>query len=147
MAAMSPEAVSEPLAALTGADALAGDARLRVYSSMATWCGSCVREVPEMKVFRETFSPEEVAILGVPIDPTDTAAALNGWKDKNGAVFSLLADLPVEERKGFQERVSGLLGADGVPATIVTDREGRVLAAQWGLPTVSTMRTLLSGLK
>ncbi len=125
-------------------DEHAGDgAALRVLTTLATWCEACRDELPEVAILRDSFPPEQVELYGVPVDPDDSSAALAAWGRQHRAPYRLLAELPLEERARVQAFVEATLQRDAIPATIVTDREGRLLSAGWGVPTRSKLRALL----
>ena len=83
-------------------------------------------------------------MYGVPIDPEDTEEALKAWMDAQKAPYELLSGISDAKRTAVKDLVLSELKQEAVPATILTGPDGRVLAAQWGPPTVSRIRELLS---
>ena len=126
------------------ANAAAEAPLLRLYTTMATWCVSCLKEMPVLKALRSGFTPQELGMFGVPVDPGDTPEKLRTWLDANKPAYDLLIGLAPERAAGVQAMVTGALKAEGVPATLVTDAEGNVLILQWGPPTASQLHELLS---
>lgn len=118
--------------------------RLRVYTTMATWCASCKRELPRVRHLRESFSPEDVAFFGVPIDDDDDPAKLASYRAEWEPGYELLAELPREDAGRVASIVRRVLQTDGLPCTIVTDDAGTILHVQMGAPTVSELRRLLA---
>ena len=117
--------------------------RLVLYTTMATWCVTCVEEMPEFRHLRAAFSQDELAMYGLPIDPEDDEATLQGWFEDKQPPYELLIGLPEPEVARANEIVMSELRFDGVPAAIVTDASGRVVLARWGVPSVSDLRKLL----
>ena len=117
--------------------------RLRMYTTMATWCESCRKEIPHLQRLRSEFGESVLGMYGVPIDPEDTDAGLKAWMAEQRPPYELLSGLSEAKRNAVKEMVLTELKQDGVPATILTGPDGRVLAAQWGPPTVSRIRELL----
>lgn len=115
---------------------------LVVYTTMATWCASCERELPQLTFLRQRFGREEVALLGVPVDDEDTAVELAAYAREHNPAYRLLAELPPEGREAVQKVVRGELGEDRLPASVVTDAHGRVLLVRDGVPSLSQLRRL-----
>ncbi len=122
-------------------------AALHVYSTMATWCEPCRAEVPHLERLRAAFSTEEVAMYAVPVDAADGPEKLTAWMRELAPPYRMLDQLTPAERAEVERVVSAELRSEGIPATLVTDREHRVLHVQWGPPTVSTLRALLAEIR
>lgn len=116
--------------------------KLRVHVTMATWCAACKRHLPQLAALRAALPTDEVALLGVPTDSRDGPKKLDAYRAEHRPAYDLLTDLDRHDR----QRVRNLLkarGADALPATIITDAQGKVLLATVGVPTVSEIRRLL----
>lgn len=122
----------------------AGAAPLRVYTTMATWCTACKEELPQFRRLRAAFKPQELAIAGVPIDQAETARQIEAWGAAHKPAYGLLTGLSVAQVASVKNVVLERLNFDAVPAAIVTDRDGNVLLARWGPPTLSQLRELLA---
>jgi len=118
-------------------------AQLVMYSTMATWCANCRAELPLLAHLRESFTAGELALYGVPTDPEDTSEKLTAWAEQHEPAYELLTDLTEEQRNALLEVILADLRVEALPSTLVTDRQGRVLAIQLGAPTVSELRRLL----
>jgi peroxiredoxin len=119
------------------------DARLRMYTTMATWCGSCKAEVPEQRELRGEFTNLQLAMFGVPVDAKDTTAKLQAYVEQHDPAYELLLDVSTETIDLVVELGRESLGNAGLPMTIVVDDEGRVQLVRLGTPTVSELRRLL----
>ena len=120
--------------------------RLRLYSTMATWCVACRGELAQLRRLRETFNAADLAMAGVPIDTNESRAQVDTWGAANRPPYDLLAGLTRAQVLGVKSVVQKELNSDAVPATLITDAAGTLLHAQWGPPTLSRIRVLLAGL-
>lgn len=138
--ARPPDREPVPEVALPGA----ADARLRLVTTFATWCEPCVAELPELRRLREVFDGSELELLGVPVDPDDRGAPIERWVRRHAPPYRMLAELPRERVEALEALLRERLGGDGIPASLLLDREGRVVHARFGAPTVSELRRLLA---
>ncbi len=132
------------LAGAPGLDSPKDEAQLRVYTSMATWCESCRGELPQIARMRATFNPSEIALFAVPVDQNDDHAMLEEYVAHHQPAYKMVFDVSDSELHSFNGIVQETLHAEGLPASIVTDRQGRVLHVGWGVPSISRIRLLLS---
>ncbi len=121
--------------------------RLRAYTTMATWCASCKRELPQTRRLAEAFGRDEVELYGVGIDLEDRPEALAAYVEKWEPGYELLAELSDEVRMHVKEYVETTLASEALPCTVVTDGEGRVVETMFGVPTVSGLRAVLAKLE
>ena len=117
------------------------DAPLRVLTTMATWCEVCLGELPHLAWLREKLG-SEVALVGVPMDETDTPAKLRAYVERHQPPYELLVDLDPEERRSVARWLVEALHQEALPSSVVTDAEGRVLETLTGVPTLSDLRRL-----
>lgn len=118
---------------------------LRVYTTTATWCANCRAELPQFEHLRQAFGEMELGLYGVPYDDGESTEVLAAYRDAEQPAYELLLELPFSERRATRELLTEALGADALPASVVTDDEGTVLLTTWGVPTVSELRLLLDG--
>ncbi len=119
-------------------------AKLVLYTTFATWCHACKVELPQLQYLRSAFAPSELAMFGVPYDEKEAPDKLNAWASVYQPPYELLTDLPAAQVVLVQQYVRQSLQLDGIPASIVTGSDGRVLLKKWGAPTVSELRELLA---
>jgi hypothetical protein len=117
--------------------------RVRLLVTMATWCPACVREIAQERLLAATFPPEDLAILGVPMDENEPPAVLAVFMKEKAPAYRLLA-VTSAEREAVRARVLAALRVDALPATVAIDPDDRVLATYRGVPTVSDLRRLLA---
>ena len=118
------------------------DQSLVVFTTMATWCASCRSKLPGMKQLRASLDESEVAMYGVPVDVNDTTEMLDDYVKQLDPAYSLLTDLPKRQRERVTQLVTSKLGIDTLPATIITNGDGKILKIMSGSPTLSELRKL-----
>jgi thiol-disulfide isomerase/thioredoxin len=137
-----PTETPRPIFALHGRAASA--APLTLYTTMATWCASCRGELPQWAHLQAHLPAGSLDIVAVPIDEDDTVALLDAYVAEHRPAYRMLPPLTRAERAGVNVTVLAELGRDGLPASVLTDRAGRILGAFWGAPTLSTVRGALA---
>lgn len=123
------------------------NAKLVLYTTFATWCAPCKAELPQLSHLRAVFSPEELAMFGLPYDEKEGAAKLTAWGQANKPPYEMIANLTPDGIASAKSVVKTKLGMDAVPAIIVTDGEGRIVRTRFGPPSVSELRELLRSQK
>ena len=118
--------------------------RLVLYTTMATWCATCLGELPHWARLTELFSPAELEIRAVPVDNGDTAEKLGRYVARYKPAYSMLSDLSAADVASVNTSVVAELGKAGLPANFLTDQAGRILDSGWAPPSVSLLRRLLS---
>jgi thiol-disulfide isomerase/thioredoxin len=99
--------------------------RPAIVNFLASWCGPCRKELPELERVSGT-----VAVVGVDVkDNRDKAVAL---LDETGATFPVAYD-PKEE-------VAGRYRLTGMPTTVFVDARGQVVGRVHGPVTGGTLR-------
>jgi thiol-disulfide isomerase/thioredoxin len=117
--------------------------KLVLYTTMATWCVACKTELPQFLHLRSVFKPEELGMYGLPYDYKEGSERLKAWSVANGPPYELLTNLTKDNIASVKTMVIKTLRFDGVPASIITDTNGRILRMRWGPPSVSELRELL----
>jgi thiol-disulfide isomerase/thioredoxin len=119
-------------------------AALRLYVGFATWCASCAAEVPRLLRLQSEFGHSQLRVVGVAVDPEDTESKLADWVAKHYIESSFLISDSAADRESYLAAVKQVLGRDGLPTSILTDGNGRILNVQWGVPSVSDLRRYLA---
>ena len=117
--------------------------RLSIYTTMATWCDACKRQLSQLAVLRTRFAEEDLTMYGVPIDVSDDADKLDEYCRTYRPAYQLLADLNASDRRAIADVLKDSISQESLPSTVVTDRTGRVLKSFVGVPTISELRGLL----
>lgn len=87
----------------------------------ASWCGPCRRENPNVVKMYNKYKDQGFEILGVSLDKRKDAWLKAIEKDK-------LTWPHVSDLRGWQNQVAQLYSVTSVPATVLLDREGRIVA-------------------
>ncbi len=117
--------------------------RLRLLMTMATWCVACSERKPQLELLRSRFDPAELALFGLPVDPSDTRAKLGAYMNQFTPPYELLYDLTSRQRREVEQLLSETGHEETIPSSIVIDGSGAVLRVFPGVPTVSEVRVLL----
>lgn len=99
----------------------------------ATWCGPCRREMPALDRVQSTLGGAEFEVISLSIDRAGIGAVRKFYAEVGVRNLGLYID---SSGKAARE-----LGAVGVPATLLIDREGRELGrlmgpAEWDEPEI-----------
>ena len=123
-----------------------GDQGLTIYTTMSTFCAMCMHSLPDVRALRNAFADNELTLVGIPVAPEDTDQRLREYVEAKQPAYAVQIGLPEEVTERVREAVESILQADGeaTPATFVTDSTGRILAARWGVPTLSELKRLLA---
>ena len=100
-------------------DALFKGAKVTVVNLWATWCGPCVRELPELQKLKEDYADKGVQVVGILLETS--ASAVGDAKSilgNAGADYTVL--LPSSE-------MGSLIDVQYIPTTYFVDSQGRVL--------------------
>ena len=92
-----------------------------VIDFWASWCGPCRRENPHMVELYNEVHDKGVEFLGVSLDK-DKAAWLKAI-EADGLTWNHVSDL-----KYWNSEAAKMYGINGIPATVVIDREGKIVA-------------------
>lgn len=118
----------------------ASNARLRIITTMATWCAVCRGELPHLSDLRAALPGTEVALLGFPIDPEDTEEGLDAYRQTHQPAYSLMAGVTQEEKAAVKQLLIKHLGDAVLPATVFVDAQGAIVRVRKGTPTLSEIR-------
>lgn len=135
----------KPVQQLKLATRFTGEAEMMVFTTMATWCPACQRELPQLRRLRSELDSLEVEMFGVPVDGNDSREMLESYLTEHNPAYRLLLDLPTEEVSDLETAIFEALHDQPLPSTVITDRLGRILRVEAGVPTVSDLRSLLEG--
>lgn len=91
----------------------------------ASWCSPCIVQVPHMKEINEKYKSKNFVFIGVSLD-----SKKQGWEkaiEKHGLNW-----LNVSNLKGWAEPVAVLYGVGAIPANVLIDPNGNVVANDLG---------------
>ncbi|MRT94545.1 TlpA disulfide reductase family protein [Ancylomarina sp. 16SWW S1-10-2] len=109
----TPEGTPLSLSSLKG--------KVVVIDFWASWCGPCRRANPHMVEMYNELSSKGVEFLGVSLD-NDEAKWLKAIED-DGLIWKHVSDL-----KGWDSAAAKLYGVNSIPATVLIDKDGIIVA-------------------
>jgi thiol-disulfide isomerase/thioredoxin len=115
-----------------------------MYVSMATWCPSCKKHLPELRQLRSLFDSSLLEMIGVPVSDGDDAEKLSQYVEAHQPPYELTGSWTPEQRFKFFKLAISKTKKELLPSTIITDAEGKVLEIMPGLPTVSDVIRLMA---
>ncbi len=92
----------------------------------ATWCGPCVKEIPDLIKLKEEFGEKNFEIIGVSIDRAITPVV---EFSKNVGINYLLLHDPESKL------IDAFGGSVGIPTTYLIDHEGKIISKYIGART------------
>ena len=104
-----------------------------VLNFWATWCGPCIREIPEFIKFQDNHP--EVTVIGVSLDENKTLAALSAFVRRRDINYEILYD-----DQGLAGRA---FGVSTLPTTYVLSPDGTIRQVRVGALTESTLNRMV----
>ncbi len=89
----------------------------------ATWCGPCLRELPNVKALYEKYHSKGLEIMGVSLDDAKTA---ENWKKM--VVAREMTWVHGSSLQGWECPVARLYNVTAIPRMYIIDREGKIIA-------------------
>ena len=97
-----------------------------IVNYWATWCGTCMKELPELITFYENNKEKDIAVVGINFETIDKNRLKQFVLDKN-IPFSVLSSEPVKTKP--------LGPVPALPTTYIIDPQGKVVAGTIGIVT------------
>lgn len=92
----------------------------------ATWCGPCVKEIPDLIALHQEYAGKGALVIGVSADRGDDAlATVSGFVSEKGMTYPVVID------NGDLEEALG--GLRGYPTTFYIDKNGVIVKKLVGL--------------
>lgn len=88
----------------------------------ATWCGPCIQELPNVKENYEKYHDQGFEVVGISLD--QDPARLQRFLTEREIPWVCL----FEEGAGWNHPMAKYYGVMGIPATMLLDREGKVVS-------------------
>lgn len=90
----------------------------------ATWCIPCRKEVPELQALHSELESRGLKVVGVSVDASGSEGAIQSFAQEFGMTYAILLDPG--------ETVSSIFRIQGVPASFLIDRDGKVVWRRLG---------------
>ena len=98
-----------------------GQNQLVLIDFWASWCGPCIRELPNVVKAYERFHDKGLEIVGVSLDK-DKASWLAAI-EQTGQKWPQMSDL-----KGWDCAGAQIYGSQSIPANVLIDSQGKIVA-------------------
>jgi peroxiredoxin len=105
-----------------------------VLDFWATWCGSCLEEIPVLEKLQAEASPSKVIFLGI---SDEEGPAVRKWREENHRSFQSLVD----GKKTVDD-----FGIQPIPALVVIDPNGTIVKYMVGFDSERRLRESLGSL-
>ena len=93
----------------------------------ATWCGPCVRELPNVLKAYETHHPNGFEIIGISLDQDEQK--LKSFIGDKKMIWQQFFD-----GKGWGNKLAAKYGVNSIPATYLLDGEGKIIGKDFRGP-------------
>ena len=102
-----------------------------VIDVWATWCGPCVRELPDMVEFQKEYADKKFTYIGLSADDPNDVEGVRKFVEEKGINYPILMVTP-----SMIEVLSEAFGKPirSIPTKIVLDRKGRIASVVVGSP-------------
>ncbi len=104
-----------------------------VLNVWATWCGPCLKEIPDLKEIHREFKDKGVVVLGVLLESESPEAA-------KPIVEQLTIDYPTWYGN---DEFAKQFGIQAFPTTIIIDKNGKIVSQNVGLQNKDRFLNLL----
>ena len=107
-----------------------------IVNFWATWCAPCRREIPLLQQLQRDHGPEGFQVVGIAVDFRDKVLA---YADEMGIEYPLL----IGEQEALDAAASFGVSTVGLPFTVFSDRQGRIVTTHLGELTAAEATLIL----
>lgn len=113
-------------------DALFAESRITMVNIWGTFCGPCIREMPDLARLSGEYKAKGVRVVGVPIDIVDRNGVVMAKTKADGEAIIARTGADYTHIVPTKEMLGGFLkGVQAVPTTIFVDSSGRQIGAPY----------------
>ncbi len=106
-----------------------------VVNYWATWCPPCIKEIPELVHFHDTYRDSRAVVVGINME-TLPDGKLGRFVDENFITY------PIAEKKSPEQMLGPL---PGLPTTYLVSPDGDIVARQVGPVTSDELQSFIDG--
>lgn len=102
--------------------------KLTMVNVFTTWCGPCVREIPDLEKLNNEMSDQGVQVVGIVLDAIGSSGSTDPEAVEKAGLLAEQLEVTYPFLIPDQGYLGGrLLGIQAVPTTFFVDQEGRIL--------------------
>lgn len=106
-----------------------------IVNYWATWCGTCMKELPELIDLHESNKDNDIVVVGINFEAIK-AKDLKEFVDNKPIPYAVLSTMPVRD--------TPLGPVPALPTTYIIDPEGNVVAGEIGIVTRENLETYIA---
>ena len=111
-----------------------------IVNFWATWCAPCRREIPLLQQLQRDHGPEGFQVIGIAVDFRDKVLA---YADEMKIDYPLL----IGEQEALDAAAAFGVSTVGLPFTVFSDRQGRIVTAHLGELTAAEAALILDAVR
>ena len=109
-----------------------------IVNYWATWCGTCMKELPDLIAMHENNKDRDIVVVGVNFESIGNEQ-LKAFVTEQSIPYPVLRSEPV--------RVTALGKVPALPTTYIIDPDGKVVAGEVGLVSRQDLEDYIAGKK
>jgi len=106
-----------------------------IVNYWATWCGTCMKELPELIDLHESNKDNDIVVVGINFEEIEKEN-LKAFVSKKSIPYAVLSTVPVKE--------TPLGPVPALPTTYIIDPEGNVVAGEIGIVTRENLESYIA---
>jgi thiol-disulfide isomerase/thioredoxin len=114
--------------------------RALIVNFWATWCAPCRREIPLLQQLQRDHADEGFQVIGIAVDFRDKVLA---YADEMKIEYPLL----IGEQEALDAAAAFGVATVGLPFTVFSDRQGRIVTAHLGELTAAEADLILDAVR
>ena len=112
--------------------------KIVILDFFATWCGPCISEIEHLKSLYNMYSPDQLVILSISVDPnSDTVQILQYFTKQNEIEWTVACDTA---------NIADKYGVFPIPHLVLVDVQGYRIHDHIGLTRETTLRSEIDSL-
>lgn len=106
-----------------------------IVNYWATWCGTCMKELPELIDLHESNKDNDIVVVGINFEEIEREN-LKAFVSKKSIPYVVLNTVPVKE--------TPLGSVPALPTTYIINPEGKVVAGEIGIVTRENLESYIA---